>query len=134
MPAHTETLANRTINYRGTEYEIEVTRRPEYHRPGLYLSGWPDPAPERPEYLPKGVNPEVDEAWKAYNRAEVRTMQTLIDIVADVLPFDVTGLRFSRKCGCPCGCSGGFPLRKVKSYHDYSIHLRPVGESDGTES
>jgi len=67
-----------------------------------------------PPYTMVGEDPENDKAWKAYNRAEVRTMKAgLLEANAafNFLPADGWELTFSRKAGCSCGCSPAFILK-----------------------
>ena len=81
------------------------------------------PEMEMPPYSVRGEDKDVDKAWDAYNRAEVKLMKAEIEAaaksvvgrfatgnseLADVIAAMTQGLTFSRKAGCSCGCSAGF--------------------------
>jgi hypothetical protein len=60
-----------------------------------------EPSWDHPRFSVKGENENLDAAWRAFNREEVR----LRKIVFHALGFSG---RFSRKAGCSCGCSPAF--------------------------
>lgn len=65
---------------------------------------------ERPAYSIRGEDTESDKAWRKYNRAEIAIMRERAEDLLRRNKFSLTGLRFSRKAGCGCGCSPGFVL------------------------
>lgn len=68
---------------------------------------------EQPAYSTRGEDPENDAAWRAYNRAEVKTMKAQImeaNAQLNFLPADGFKLTFSKTAGCSCGCSPAFIL------------------------
>ena len=117
------------ISIDGERYDIEVKVKPDNDGKGavgrsrLYLWNTPDPedvglATRRPPSSAKGDDPELDKEWRAYNRAERIIMQTVVrhEVVQRAankfgVTLDTSELKFSRKCGCSCGCSPGFILR-----------------------
>ena len=61
--------------------------------------------------------PENNKRWKAYNRKEVEVMRFFVNQcllrglkqLGYPVELDQTpDIKFSRKCGCSCGCSPGF--------------------------
>jgi hypothetical protein len=87
-----------------------------------------EPEMEYPPYTLRGEDPAIDKAWRAYHREEIRLMRQELQAVCEELEGGETeaerlvisllddGLKFSRKAGCPCGCSAGF-------VSPYSIHF-----------
>lgn len=103
------------------------------------------PEMERPPYVGRGKDKDVDKAWDAYNRAEVKLMKAEIEAAAksvvgrselaavigrfatgnseltDVIAAMTQGLTFSRKAGCSCGCSAGFVSKMHVRFRNNAI-------------
>ncbi len=87
----------------------------------------------RPEYSRKGENPELDKAWKKYNKIEVNLQRGIIDqaVKHGMIEEDLAKeLKWSRKAGCSCGCSPGWTTR---DYRRQSIWLTLVSPSKEQE-
>lgn len=86
-----------------------------------------------PEYSPKGENPELDKAWRKYNKAKVNIQKQLINhavchgMIEENLAKE---LKWSRTAGCTCGCSPGWIS---KDYRRQSIWLELVSPSKEEE-
>jgi hypothetical protein len=64
---------------------------------------------DRPPFTMKGEDPANDQAWKAYNRAEVKIMKAkIVKAFEGIKEFEGVTFKFSRTAGCSCGCSAGF--------------------------
>lgn len=84
-----------------TEVTPLLHRRPSDAR--AYVSGTPSPLIPRPPLgWAKGLHPDIDAAWRVYNAAEERIWRAALEAVVE------GKWAFSRKAGCPCGCSPGF--------------------------
>lgn len=82
--------------------ECRDARTPRNSKPRVYVSGdCITPSWEHPPYGAIGKDPDVDKAWKKYNREEIRLQR----LVLKAAGFNGG---FSRKAGCFCGCSPGF--------------------------
>jgi hypothetical protein len=87
----------------------------------------------RPEYSRKGENPELDKAWRKYNKIEVNLQRGIIDqaVKHGMIEEDLAKeLKWSRKAGCSCGCSPGWTTR---DYRRQSIWLTLVSPSKEQE-
>ena len=67
-----------------------------------------EPDMEMPAYSIKGEDPEVDAAWRKYNREELCLMRAIVDPVVQAEFPELGKLSFSRTAGCSCGCSPAF--------------------------
>lgn len=83
---------------RKTRVHAPVSRAEVLERFGLEL----------PPFSVKGKDPEVDIAWRKYNRAEITIMRERARKWLDDNGLSDVKLSFSRKAGCSCGCSPGF--------------------------
>ena len=94
------------------------------------------PEMERPPYVGRGKDKDVDKAWDAYNRAEVKLMKAEIEAAAksvavryapannefaSVVAAMTQDLTFSRKAGCSCGCSAGFVSKMHVRFRNNAI-------------
>jgi hypothetical protein len=87
----------------------------------------------QPEYSRKGENPELDKAWRKYNKIEVNLQRGIIDqaVKHGMIEEDLAKeLKWSRKAGCSCGCSPGWTTR---DYRRQSIWLTLVSPSKEQE-
>jgi len=85
----------------------------------VYIANAPRPEMPLPPYSSKGVNEEIDKAWRQYNRTEIRIMRRYAGkAVAKHYGYKVK-MRFARSAGCRCGCSPGFILDREGSYDLY---------------
>ena len=86
-----------------------------------------------PEYSRKGDNPELDKAWRKYNKAELGIQKELImhavshGMIEESLAKE---LKWSRKAGCSCGCSPGW---KSRDYRRQSMWLELISPSKEQE-
>jgi len=108
------------IKFRGYQAELVVKSKPgsygrSHSKHSVYV--WSDLEPleiygmKEPEYSVKGENPELDKAWRKYNKAEQEIQRAIIQEALTLHPelFDnPEGLKWSRKAGCACGCSPGW--------------------------
>jgi hypothetical protein len=72
----------------------------------------------------KGEYPEIDQAWKKYNRAIVKMWKNIALDVFYQLENDqfLSDMYWSNKAGCNCGCSPAF-ITKSNNHRDYAIEL-----------
>lgn len=59
-------------------------------------------------YSSKGEYPELDKAWRKFNKAEAAQMKEILEAALPLLGLQETKFKFSTKAGCACGCSPGF--------------------------
>lgn len=111
------------LSFGNDEYEITLRKadwsRGRYESTKISVSGT-DPDFDHPAYSIKGNDLELDKAWKAYNKEEVRLMReaykAALEFLAPLLNEDSkaivegTGVYHSRTAGCSCGCSPAFKL------------------------
>lgn len=72
----------------------------------------------------KGEYPEIDQAWKKYNRAITKMWKNIALDVFYQLENDqfLSDMYWSNKAGCNCGCSPAF-ITKSNNHRDYAIEL-----------
>lgn len=91
----------------------------------LYVHGERTPAYDHPPYGPKGEDEQVDKAWKAYNRAELKVMRRYAQEALELLKADPeVKLAYSRYAGCSCPCSPGFLLKGARGVVLY-VEVKP---------
>ena len=91
---------------------------------------------KRPEYTIKGDFPDIDKAWKQYNRAELQIQKRIINqAVRDGLLEDALAkeLKWSRKAGCFCGCSPGWKARDFRRQSVWLTVTSPSKEQEKKE-
>src|ERR1044072_6335835 len=101
-----------TMGFDGEEWN----NRARHKKPRVHLWGEEDPDMERPPYTIKGEDPENDELWRQYNRAELKIMRRHVQAAILELNFqdDVT-FHFSKFAGCSCPCSPGFIIKNYSN-------------------
>ena len=79
-------------------------------------------------YTRRGDHPAMDKAWDAFNSiiidSKTADLKIVLSKVAEQLPmYKDAQLQFSRKAGCPCGCSPGFILKGVPGHYTIWVDL-----------
>lgn len=77
----------------------------------VYVSGQDEPTSPVPGPSVRGDGSDADQAWRRYNREEIRLMREVVEeaFAADPELAEQLGkVVFSKKAGCSCGCSPGF--------------------------
>ena len=71
-----------------------------------------------------GDFPELDAAWKAFNRAIVIRQKAIVAAAMEVHGLPAITPSFSRKRGCKCGCSPGFNLKPLSGFTLYITEVK----------
>lgn len=88
---------------------------------------------EQPPYSRKGDTPEIDKAWRRYNKAELQIERDIITKAVQGGLLDAglaKELKWSRKAGCSCGCSPGWKARDYGQRTGWLTVISPSKEEE----
>lgn len=86
--------------------------------------------PDSIAYTSRGEYPQVDAAFDRENRLTIKGWRSVCNAISDEI--GVTGVTFSRKAGCGCGCSPGFIAKDGERSRGWDIHVAvsPLTDED----
>ncbi len=82
-------------------------------------------------FTKRGEYPLVDKGWDAINAHIVETKSKDLRLALDQLGAKDATFKFSRKAGCPCGCSPGFLLSGLGYGKTYYVEGKAAATMTG---